>query len=266
MSRVHYFPVTVFLLFHILFIGTLLASIAQNHTIAAAIPYISYTAISSPESCIFSQFVNMGCVLLGIVLYIRYRQIEQLTFHCIELVKPLKNLNVAGVWLGIASSLGLSIVANFQVTNVRMVHIFGALMCFGLGAVYFWVQTAISYKARQYTGTIRMAHFRLFVTIMVTVFFIVLMLTGFLSNDLSKDEGDWIKSVNSDIIPAGYKLFAYKLHILSSCSEWIVSSMFCFYMLSFYDEFRLISFDRPTIMIHGCGNFQQEQNELSIIP
>lgn len=40
-------------------------------------------------------------------------------------------------------------------------------------------------------------------------------------------------------------------HVASSISEWIVATIFCFYILSFTDEFKLLTFDHPTISIAG---------------
>lgn len=40
-------------------------------------------------------------------------------------------------------------------------------------------------------------------------------------------------------------------HVASSISEWIVATIFCFYILTFTDEFKLITFDHPTISIAG---------------
>lgn len=45
--------------------------------------------------------------------------------------------------MGLISSFGLSIVANFQETNVFIVHIIGAFMCFGAGTIYFWIQVGV---------------------------------------------------------------------------------------------------------------------------
>ena len=56
--------------------------------------------------------------------------------------KLLKRLNTFSLLLGILGSLGVSIVANFQETSVVVVHFLGASLCFGLGALYLWIQVA----------------------------------------------------------------------------------------------------------------------------
>ena len=38
-------------------------------------PYISDTGTFPPESCIFAQLLNFGALLVGIIVYIRYKQV-----------------------------------------------------------------------------------------------------------------------------------------------------------------------------------------------
>lgn len=54
--------------------------------------------------------------------------------------KLSKALNVTSLTLGLLSSFGVSIVANFQQGNVAVVHFLGASMAFFLGSIYFITQ------------------------------------------------------------------------------------------------------------------------------
>lgn len=45
-----------------------IAAILQGHVVPA-IPYISDAATYSPESCVFGQFINIGCVLCKLFFY-----------------------------------------------------------------------------------------------------------------------------------------------------------------------------------------------------
>lgn len=117
MSKIYLFPIAVFLLFQATFICTYIAAIIQGHVVPD-IPYISDAATYSPESCVFGQLINIGCVLLGIVIYIRFRQIERIGLHHPNLLPTIKSLNDVGFWFGMGSCFGISIVANFQETNV----------------------------------------------------------------------------------------------------------------------------------------------------
>uniref|UniRef100_A0A6B2E6C5 Putative conserved secreted protein n=1 Tax=Phlebotomus kandelakii TaxID=1109342 RepID=A0A6B2E6C5_9DIPT len=239
MSYLYLLPISVYLLFQVTFLGTYIAAIVQGHVIPA-IPYISDAATYSPESCVFGQLINMGCVLLGIVVYIRYRQICVLCDYHNDLRDSTWKLNSRGLWIGFGSCLGISIVANFQETNVRIVHLVGAFLCFGLGTIYFWIQAVISYYLHPYVGSMFRAHVRLFLSVVCTIFFIVVAVTGVISHILfrGEDPRKWYPSDGG-----------WKYHVASSISEWIVATTFCFYILTFTDEFRSLSVEHPTIRI-----------------
>lgn len=195
MSKVFLFPLTVFVLFQATFICTYIAAILEGHVVPD-VPYISDAATYSPESCVFGQLINIGCVLLGIVVYIRHRQIEQLIFHHPELHESSARMSRTAMWLGIGSCIGCSIVANFQETNVRYMHYAGALTCFGLGTAYFWLQALLSYNISPFFGSTFLAHIRMGLAFMCTIFFTIVAVTGVISHILFKgtDPRKWYPS------------------------------------------------------------------------
>lgn len=254
MSNIFLFPIGVFVIFQTTFICTYIAAIVQGHVVPY-IPYISDAATYSPESCVFGQFINIGCLLLGIVIYIRYRQIQKLMYHHAELIPTSSRWNLISLWIGFCSCFGCSIVANFQETNVRLIHFIGAFTCFGFGTVYFWIQALISYNVHPFSGSMRLAHIRLGLSAMCTVFFIIVAVTGIISHILfvGQDPRKWYPSDGG-----------WKYHVASSISEWIVSTIFCFYILSFSDEFRLITFDHPIIILKGYENIERNAGDEDI--
>jgi len=64
---------------------------------------------------------------VGITIYIRYRQIEQIYEEHSDLHPTGVKCNKVALWLGFVSCLGVSVVANFQETNVRIVHFSGGI-------------------------------------------------------------------------------------------------------------------------------------------
>ncbi|KAK7076726.1 DNA damage-regulated autophagy modulator protein [Halocaridina rubra] len=137
-SYLYLLPLTVFVLFPSTFIITYTLSVLLHHT-EPDFPYISDTGTYSPESCIFGQALNLGALVIFITIYVRYRQIKEL-YHNHSTSSHIVKLNRLGLLIGSLAALGISLVANFQETNVFFVHITGALMAFGLGTVYIWVQ------------------------------------------------------------------------------------------------------------------------------
>lgn len=241
MSKIYLFPIAVFLIFQTTFICTYIAAILQGHVVPD-IPYISDAATYSPESCVFGQLVNIGSVLLGIVIYIRFRQIERLGLHHPNLQPTIKSWNDFGFWFGMGSCLGISIVANFQETNVRIVHFIGAFTCFGSGTIYFWIQALISYQIQEYVATPLVVRIRLGFSVLCTIFFFVAAITGIISHILFEGTNPrkWYPSDGG-----------WKYHVASSISEWIVSTIFSFFILTFTDEFRDITFEHPPISLEG---------------
>lgn len=74
-------------------------------------------------------------------VYVRYKQVEALTG---EDKLRLHRLNRFGLLLGLVSSMGMCVVANFQKTTLFSMHLVGAVLTFGVGALYILVQTLIS--------------------------------------------------------------------------------------------------------------------------
>lgn len=124
--------------------------------------------------------------LVGITIYIRYRQILQLLEHHSDLGTNLVRYNRLAVYFGLISCLGISIVGNFQETNVRVVHFIGAFCCFGFGTLYFWMQALVSYMVYPIAGTKPNAALRLAMSVCCTILFILLAVTGIMSHILFK--------------------------------------------------------------------------------
>lgn len=76
-----------------------------------------------------------------ITIYVRFRQIAELYRNHSSSANVVK-LNRVGLCVGSLAAMGISVVANFQETNVFFVHITGALIAFGLGTTYLWVQVS----------------------------------------------------------------------------------------------------------------------------
>lgn len=184
---------------------------------------------------------------VGIVIYIRYRQLQELSDANPELQRRIGRLSRIALWIGFGSCLGCSVVGNFQETNVRMVHFIGAFCCFGLGTVYFWLQAFLSFSVHPLAGApLSMAYTRLGLAMLCTIFFVVVAVTGIISHILfeGQDPRKWYPSDGG-----------WEYHVASSISEWIVATIFCFYILTFTDEFRGIEMDHPVLVFVNVGQY-----------
>lgn len=67
--------------------------------------------------------LNIVSFLVALTIYVRYKQVEQYyRDHMSPESTKILSRNMIALWLGWISAFGLSIVANFQETNVFRVH------------------------------------------------------------------------------------------------------------------------------------------------
>lgn len=79
---------------------------------------------------------------MALAVYIRYREVKE-TDRMAGNVDNVENLNNKSLWLGFVAAFGVSVVGNFQETNVFSVHVLGAFLAFGLGTVYICMQVCL---------------------------------------------------------------------------------------------------------------------------
>nr|XP_023652616.1 modulator of macroautophagy TMEM150B [Paramormyrops kingsleyae] len=115
-------------------------------------PYISTCGTFTPQSCIFSQITNLCALLVLWIVVIRFQQIRDYGQNC--------RANVASLVVGFISTLGISLIGNFQQSVLIEVHLLGAFLAFIVGLAYFWLQLWLTYKTepsldRSWVGPLR---------------------------------------------------------------------------------------------------------------
>ncbi|MCI4385021.1 hypothetical protein PGIGA_G00045600 [Pangasianodon gigas] len=123
-------------------IWTVFGLAVSNETVNLTVefPYISTCGTYNPQSCLFSQICNICSVLALWIVIIRFQQVRDL--NCSSRV------NTASLVLGFISSIGISIVGNFQQSVVMGAHLLGAFLAFFVGLAYFWLQVWLTYHAK----------------------------------------------------------------------------------------------------------------------
>ncbi|XP_043915621.1 modulator of macroautophagy TMEM150B isoform X2 [Protopterus annectens] len=144
--------------------GISIANASVNAT--AKFPYISACGSYPPQSCIFSQILNLGAFLMVWVILIRYQQVKESDGHCV--------LNTIALIAGVLCALGMSIVGNFQQVHVRVVHLIGAFLAFVIGVIYFWLQTVLMFKVKPQHGGCYLKLIRIVLCIICTVLIITM--------------------------------------------------------------------------------------------
>ncbi|KAJ8254386.1 hypothetical protein COCON_G00209980 [Conger conger] len=139
-------------------------------------PYISTCGTYNPQSCVFSQIVNICAFLVIWVVVLRFQQIRDFGQD--------SKVNIASLVLGFISALGISVLGNFQQSVVMQAHLLGAFLAFFVGLAYFWLQVWLTYKAepnrdRRWVGPVRIGFCSLCTVLILTM--AVLHNTGFRS-------------------------------------------------------------------------------------
>ncbi|KAM9038580.1 modulator of macroautophagy TMEM150B isoform 1-T3 [Sarcophilus harrisii] len=118
-------------------VWTIFALAVSNKTVnlTEGFPYISLCGSFPPQSCIFSQFLNIGAAMVAWISVLRYVQFREWGIP--------KFPNRLCLGSGFLCALGASIVGNFQQTNELSMHLFGSFLAFVVGMAYFWTQLVL---------------------------------------------------------------------------------------------------------------------------
>lgn len=173
-------------------------------------------------------------------LYSRYKQIEQYyREHLLSECSRVLCRNRLALAVGTMACLGLSLVANFQETNIFVVHLVGAITCFGCGLLYCWLQTWISFSMCPLVNSRGCARWRFFLCTIMTIAFITeLVATPFAFKYYHGDNPRKWKPGDG----------GYMIHIISAVAEWILALCLDLFIGSFITEMKRISVESPKVL------------------
>ncbi|XP_011308511.1 DNA damage-regulated autophagy modulator protein 1 [Fopius arisanus] len=236
--NLHYLSIFMFLALPITALISYIIAVSLGH-VEPGFPYISDVGAIAPESCIFSQLMNMMTILMAVVVYVRYAQVKE-TIAISQMPNYWNVFNKFTLGVGLTATVGVSLLANFQVTLVFSVHLVGAVFAFVGSGFYLWLETIISYKMQPFGPSIPIIILRLAVSIGFTVcIFGVFIIPIFAlkafhgKNTLlwRSEDGGW------------------GLHVTSAVCEWFCLISFSIYILTFTNEFRGIQLSCPKVIL-----------------
>ncbi|XP_048727148.2 uncharacterized protein LOC125645592 [Ostrea edulis] len=242
-DNLHIFPIFIVIYVPVSFFITYGIAVGNGH-VNPGFPYISDTGTLPPESCVFGQLLNIGAVIALAVFYIRYKQIETFQSDCPVL--PITRVNKTAFVLGLTTAFGISLVGNFQETNVVVVHVIGAFLAFVVGGVYCCLQTYLSFKLPQIPGSsknLRIA--RLIICILDFIFMVVLLVASFVNS-------------SPHITPPAHWTSdkpGYGAHLTSTIAEWIIAFLTCIYVATFTTEFKYFEMIKPKITFRNIPEY-----------
>uniref|UniRef100_UPI00398F6295 transmembrane protein 150C n=1 Tax=Pristiophorus japonicus TaxID=55135 RepID=UPI00398F6295 len=124
-------------------------------------PFISIAGDAPPASCVFSQVMNMAASLVLVVAVLRFSQLKS------KVKKPW--LNIFGLIAQSMSCFGMTLVANFQLSNDEEVHNTGTALTFGFGAAACWIQAVLTFMTNIKNEGRKVGILRVLLSLAITV-------------------------------------------------------------------------------------------------
>ncbi|XP_007893564.1 DNA damage-regulated autophagy modulator protein 1 [Callorhinchus milii] len=225
-----YLPVGLFIWSCFAFIISYLIAVLTHH-VAPLVPFISDTGTRIPERCVFGLMINISAFLGAATMYVRFKFLKALNKDSNLIITRLNN---AGLGFGIIGCIGMCIVANFQETDMRIIHDIGAFLSFIMGTVHLVLQTVITCKMRPHCHSRLVCCFRLALSI-ISVASIIPMIVLY---GLSYKTNATMKQ--------GTKIHNFRT--ASAVFEWIVALSFNFFFLTYIREFQGFSFRMNAVL------------------
>lgn len=221
------------------------------HHVDPLVPYISDSGTMPPERCVFGIMLNISSFLSMATLYVRYKQVSALNPEEPEILR----LNKAGFAMGLVSSFGLCVIANFQKTTYIYMHVIGACLTFGIGTIYILLQTILSYKMQPGIHGKDIFWIRLTVLLwcassIVSMFVSSVTLYSLYGADLVQKQ-HWNPQTQG-----------YAGHIASTVSEWSLAFSFLSFFLTYIRDFQKISL-RTEALLDGPSLYHRHQRFLA---
>ncbi|KAH7711191.1 Frag1/DRAM/Sfk1 [Aphelenchoides avenae] len=236
---------------------------------AAWFSFISDGGQIAPERCIFSQFLNLAALFMGITMYLRHHQyVVFYRYKVNERMGWRYKFSVVMLSVGFAGCIGMSIVANFQEYSVPMAHGLAAWLAFFGGLIYCWGQVFLAYIQRPRMTHLCLNHFRLLLAVVCTAALTLrksrrsvtkhgscLDMTTLMARPFVKLV-DGVKPTPEPFTFDGSKVMSYKPdspffvnHLVACIAEWVLGLGFEAFVLTFAWELAMFEMHPPQLRL-----------------
>ncbi|XP_043977321.1 DNA damage-regulated autophagy modulator protein 2b [Gambusia affinis] len=212
------------------FVFAYITAVVLRH-VDPLLPYISDTGTLAPERCVFGIMMDVSAFLGIATVYVRYKQVEALLDDEVK----LQRLNFFGLVFGWMSSFGMCVVASFQKTAFFPMHLVGAILTFGVGAIYILVQTLLSHYMQPHihsktTFVVRLSILVWTLGSIISMFVSSVIMYSSLSGVDVPRKLHWIPGEPG-----------YVPHLVSTVSEWFLAFSFISFFLTYIRDFQKIN-------------------------
>lgn len=123
-----------------------------------------------------------------------------------------------------------------KLDSMIYVHDAGAVLLFGSGALYCWVQSSLTYKLTQLgMSSPFLFTIRFILTCVITVFGTIFFVAELFAYEEFRHQSNHVVANWEPSDPA------YSIHVLSNVGEWIAALCFGLFGITFFEEFQKIS-------------------------
>ncbi|XP_045136265.1 DNA damage-regulated autophagy modulator protein 2-like isoform X3 [Portunus trituberculatus] len=177
---------------------------------------------------------------LAVTVWGRHKQIESYSSQAL-INKDLKTTSRVATFFGLLSAFGLFLVGNFQSTSIITIHLIGAVLAFGIGTIYLWMQSVMSLNLSPRVNGRAVMVVRFVCSVMATLFLLITIVFSVLhdmanegkDNSYLPESSDWWRR-------EGREKWSY--HILATSNEWLLSFTYVIMLLTLVPEFKRLSF------------------------
>jgi len=247
-------PLLISLLFALKLSVIYLLAVYYDH-VNPIYPFISDAGATHPEAGFFSMLLFLEAILIGVFGWIRYKQIRYVCDNNPEFnnndktvttdqIERLLRYNKYGLYMSVLIMLSMSAVGAFRSTEHLELHLaIGAFPAFFASFAYFCIQAHASYKLTPSVNTLRIARFRLIITILAFIFGIIMITTIIVATIQAVFDG--VPNYQELRGPLRLKWDeswgGLVAHVVSTVTENLMIFMMCPFFASFINEFRRIS-------------------------
>ncbi|XP_075249683.1 DNA damage-regulated autophagy modulator protein 2-like [Convolutriloba macropyga] len=247
-----YLSILAFSLAMVTFITSYSISQAKD-LVVTRLPFISDTGTLPPASCWFGLLLNATAYTFLIVVIVRFLQIrEQLG----EDRNEFKWINWTSLGVGVVGSVGMSMVACFQETNVLTMHLVGAFAAFISATVYGFMHCYLTYALIENTSYNHKG--LLVIRVLISITCLCTLVSVVISNRFS---GYRLPPYVNGKEPYTHKGWYYA----ATVSEWTLAISFFVYILTLTYEFSTVKITAELKTVPGNPIFTpKEANQTAL--
>ncbi|XP_036427774.1 transmembrane protein 150A-like [Colossoma macropomum] len=196
------------------------------------IPLISKCGAFPPESCLFSLLCSIGSFMVMLIGLLRYAQVIHRQQNSL--------LNMLGLCTGWLCAAGLTVVGNFQVDFVKVLHYVGAGLAFPSSLLFVCAQTVLTYRLAKTQRDFHTVHLRAALSLLALVTLILILGGVFFVQE------------------------SFALQHAAALCEWLFAIVILLFYGSFVFEFRFISTDTLVVLIQKGAALHLSQNDCKL--